>query len=119
MNLDSNWLTSGYVNSWYHRASLSATRSFTQHWSAGIRGGAGYIQPSGDHGYPSAASLQYIAGGTLGYSTLEHTFSLSSDHTVGDAYGFGATSTIASSFSWGWFRHGSRWSLRSTVTQQI
>lgn len=89
-------------------ASAFVSRTLSRHWFAQAQGGAGTIAPARQL-YPLSTGLKYIAGGSLGYRRREHTFIASVHRLAGDAYAYGAGSTLETEAAWNWRRPGSGW----------
>jgi len=92
-------------------------RTLTQHWFVQGQAGIGTIRPVQQTGF-TPTGPEYIAGGSVGYHEHSHTLIASVNRTAGDAYAYGAGSTITAQAAWNWHRRGSPWALYSTFGEQ-
>jgi hypothetical protein len=99
-------LQQGYA----YRASLSLGRVMSRRWFAEVRGGAGKLAYTRQL-YRAPRSLQHLFGGNLGFKTMAHTFLVSYDRALGDAYGLSSRATNAATGAWYWRQPGSSWSV--------
>jgi hypothetical protein len=85
------------------------SRIFGRHWIAQGRGGGGLVTPVRET-FANIAGRRYLAGSTITYKTLSHTFMGSYDRTITDLYGLGAASVGIASGAWNWHIPGHTWS---------
>jgi len=81
-----------------------------RHFIVQMRGGAGMVN-SVRETYATKPGPHYLAGATLTYKALSHTFMGSFDRTVTDTYGLTASSANVSSGAWYWHLPGRSWSF--------
>jgi hypothetical protein len=104
-------LADAYVSS----VTASLSHNTGMHWSMQGQIGGGFINPL-QQSY-TARGGQYQAGGTLGYHTRMHMFSVSGNRSVSDMYGFGSSATVSSTASWTWRQPTGSWWLSSSFEQ--
>jgi hypothetical protein len=110
--VSSNRMFSRYEDAYVSNASGSISRVLGRRWIAQLRGGAGMIVPV-RHTFAYKPGPHYLAGATLTYKTLSHTFMGSFDRTITDSYGLGAYSASVASGAWSWRIPGRGWSVYS------
>ena len=109
----SNRMFSRYEDAYVSNAMAVIGRVLGRRWIAQLRGGAGTITPV-RHTFAYSPGPHYLAGATLTYKTLSHTFMGSFDRTISDSYGLGAHAANVASGAWSWRMPGRSWSVYST-----
>lgn len=99
-------LQRGYAS----RAAFSIGRTMSRRWFLQARGGAGALTYQQEV-YANPRTAQYLYGGSIGYKTMSHTFLVSYDRSLGDAYALGSDSTSTATGAWNWHHPGSEWSI--------
>ncbi len=89
---------------------LLLNRVLGRRWIAQVHGGAGFVTPI-QHIFAYPPGTHYLAGATLTYKTLAHTFMASYNHTIADAYGLGAYSSSTAFGAWNWHIPGRTWAV--------
>lgn len=98
-------------------ATASFGRRMGREWFIEMHGGAGAFTATRSV-FTLPQGPQYLAGGSLGFRTRSHSFLLSSDRTISEIYGIGASSTWSSTFGWNWGHPGRSWRLFASGNQQ-
>jgi len=101
---------SRFTDEYVSNATVSVAKVLGRRLIVQVRGGAGIITPVRQT-FRIKPGPHYLAGTTLTYKTLSHTFMGSFDHTITDTYGLGATSASVGSGAWSWHLPGRRWSV--------
>lgn len=114
VTVDSRRTFSRYEDAYITTGIASLGRIVGRHWFIRAHGGAGTITPVRET-YHLPQGVQYTAGGGLGFKTHAHTFLLSYERLIGDAYAFGAGSSSSSTAAWAWRRPRSSWSASSSA----
>ncbi len=103
-----------YQDAYTTTTNASLGRVMGRRWFLQARAGVAEASPLRST-YSYRQGPRYLAGGSVAYKTLAHTFLLSHDHTVADIYGIGAYASQVSTAAWSWWRPGRSWGLNSSV----
>lgn len=106
----SNRTFSRFEDDYISTGTATLSRIFGRHWIVQVRGGGGEVTPVRET-FASSQGPHYLAGGTITYETLSHTFIASYNRAVTDIYGLGATSMGTGSAAWRWHIPGRTWSV--------
>ncbi len=99
-------LQDGYATS----GNFSIGRTMSRRWF--IRGGVGAgMLFYNRHSFAVPSSIQYLGNASLGYKTYAHSFFVSYNRSLGDAYGVGSGSTSGASGTWSWKPPASAWGV--------
>jgi hypothetical protein len=99
---------SRFEDAYISNGTASVGRILGRHWIARVRGGAGVVTPIRQT-FATPPGLHYLAGATVTYKTVSHTFMGSYDRTITDYYGLGAHSAGVASGAWNWHIPGRTW----------
>ncbi len=87
-------------------------------YSSGTVCGGGGLTTPGRQTTVARTNGQYVANGTIGYKTYEHTFFASWSRTFADTYGLGATSVMIGPGGWTSARPGRSWRTGASFSEQ-
>jgi hypothetical protein len=91
-------------------ANMGFGRTMSRRWFLQLSAGAGKFNYS-QQTYLAPSTVQYLFGGSLGFKTYAHTFLVSYNRTLGDAYGLGSGATSSAMGAWHWKVPGQAWVL--------
>jgi hypothetical protein len=100
-----------------HAVSVSLAHTMSPQWFLQVHAGTAFVTAIREF-YAPPNGPQYQAGGGLGYKRHAHTFLAAVDRSVSDAYGFGASASVAANGAWNWSPPGSAWSTTANFGQQ-
>ncbi len=106
----SDRIFSRFEDTYLSNGTIILSRILGRRWIVQARGGAGVVTPIRQT-FASRPGPHYLAGGTITYKTLSHTFIGAYDRTITDLYGLGAQSTGIGSGAWNWRMPGRTWSV--------
>jgi hypothetical protein len=96
-------------------STASLGRTLGRRWFVEVHGGVAIANSIQQTSFLRSTSSNPVAGGSLGFKTLDHTFLGSYDRRARDSYGAGAATSSSSSASWLWSRPGRLWWLESSL----
>jgi hypothetical protein len=95
---------------------VALSRTMSRRWFVQVQGGSAMVHAGG-----TAATVAdkptYLAGAAIGFKTYAHTFLVSGNRTISNAYGLASSSETAGA-AWSWRRPNWNWWLAAEAAEE-